>query len=130
MFRLYFTSKALYETEDESDAGEVEGPERKKKIKKGDKINLHDLLFTKDRDYLVRYQDNQRVRYVYILVIYFLTLPEFVLLIVYSLCLILTPFLGTRLLLSEMVILSLISCILAVSRSQQYIIEKRIMQLD
>ncbi|KAK1377324.1 hypothetical protein POM88_033517 [Heracleum sosnowskyi] len=58
----YFTSKAIYETEDEANGGEVEGPDLQKKIKKGDKINLHDLLFTKDRDYLVRYQDNQRVK--------------------------------------------------------------------
>lgn len=35
--------------------------EHEKQIESGDVINLPDLLFTKNRDYLVRYIDNQRV---------------------------------------------------------------------
>lgn len=34
------------------------------RIKRGDVINLNDLLFTKDRDYLIRYNDNGQVRIV------------------------------------------------------------------
>lgn len=30
-------------------------------VKKGDVINLHDLLFTKNRDYLVRYNAKEQV---------------------------------------------------------------------
>lgn len=30
-------------------------------VRKGDMINLHDLLFTKNRDYLVKYNDDQQV---------------------------------------------------------------------
>lgn len=32
-------------------------------IEIGDVININDLLFTKNRDYLIRYNDNQRVRF-------------------------------------------------------------------
>ncbi|KAK1389955.1 hypothetical protein POM88_018133 [Heracleum sosnowskyi] len=35
--------------------------EEHKEIERGDVINLPDLLFTKNRDYLVKYSDNQRV---------------------------------------------------------------------
>lgn len=52
----YFTSKRLYAYDD--------GEENKKEenISKGDVIDLHDLLFTENRDYLVRYQDKQQVK--------------------------------------------------------------------
>ncbi|KAK1356032.1 hypothetical protein POM88_049288 [Heracleum sosnowskyi] len=36
--------------------------EEHKVIRKGDTINLHDLLFTKYRDYVVRYKDNIQVQ--------------------------------------------------------------------
>ncbi|KAL6542722.1 hypothetical protein OROHE_010242 [Orobanche hederae] len=66
MLEYYFTNKSLYAWEEiakeESFSKEVEEPERRKKIAKGDIIDLHDLLFTKNRDYLVRYQDNQHVK--------------------------------------------------------------------
>ncbi|KAL6544900.1 hypothetical protein OROMI_023762 [Orobanche minor] len=75
----YFTNKSLYAWEDiakvESFSKEVEEPKR---IAKGDIIDLHDLLFTKNRDYLVRYQDNQHVKAEHlaakVIVIYFLSL--------------------------------------------------------
>ncbi|KAK1355175.1 hypothetical protein POM88_048431 [Heracleum sosnowskyi] len=54
----YFTSKRLYEIDHEEEDVET----KKKLINKGDVINLHDLLFTQNRDYLVRYQDNQQVK--------------------------------------------------------------------
>lgn len=44
-----------------SDKKGEEMEEHKKLIKSGDVINLPDLLFTKNRDYLVKYSDNQRV---------------------------------------------------------------------
>ncbi|KAL8114913.1 putative nucleoredoxin 1 [Apium graveolens] len=56
----YFTNKRLYPSEDDEE--EIQGPDTKKKISKGDVIDLHDLLFTKNRDYLVRYQNNQQVK--------------------------------------------------------------------
>ncbi|KAK1350706.1 hypothetical protein POM88_054577 [Heracleum sosnowskyi] len=36
-------------------------PERKE-VTKGDIIDLHDLLFTENRDYLIKYKDNQKVK--------------------------------------------------------------------
>ncbi|KAL6580367.1 hypothetical protein OROMI_008391 [Orobanche minor] len=54
----YFTTKRLYDIDHEEEDIET----KKKLINKGDVINLHDLLFTRNRDYLVRYQDNQQVK--------------------------------------------------------------------
>ncbi|KAL6554691.1 hypothetical protein OROHE_007430 [Orobanche hederae] len=54
----YFTTKRLYDIDHEEEDIET----KKKLINKGDVINLHDLLFTQNRDYLVRYQDNQQVK--------------------------------------------------------------------
>ncbi|KAK1381385.1 hypothetical protein POM88_028134 [Heracleum sosnowskyi] len=34
----------------------------RKQIAKGDIVDLHDLLFTENRDYLVKYNDNRKVK--------------------------------------------------------------------